>query len=539
MARVKLIRKPVTKTAPKRVRISPEAMSRARRRMGNGRDRGPRIHPFVIATHPPGVVPKDHSTMANDAALDESLKWAKMAFDEAISVDPAWANNAMFSTFAEGQQFLGYSYLAILAQRPEYRRISEVIATEMTRKWIRFESAGEDDGDDKSDKIKQINAEFKRLKVRERFREAAAQDGFFGRSHIYIDTGDTDNPDELKLPIGNGVNKISKRKVGPKKPILRLQCVEAVWSYPTQYNTSDPLKADWYKPTSWFAMGKEIHASRYLTFIGREVPDILKPAYSFGGLSLSQMAKPYVDNWLRTRQSVSDLIHSFSVFVLETDLMTSLQSDGQALFDRLDMFNLIRDNRGIMALNKDTEQFSNVSTSLSTLDQLQAQSQEHICSVTGLPLVKYTGLSPHGLNASSEGELRSFYDWIAAYQEALFSENLDRILALVQLSLFGEVDPEIGYAYEPLWELDEVQRATVEKTKADTDAVYIQEGVLNPIESRKRLANAAESPYASLDVDDLPEPPSDPSQEEDPFGNSGESDKDDLREASESDKPEE
>ncbi|MGF6605041.1 hypothetical protein P3T23_009802, partial [Paraburkholderia sp. GAS448] len=47
---------------------------------------------------------------------------------------------------------------------------------------------------------------------------------------------------------------------------------------------------------------------------------MLKPAYAFGCLSLSQIAKPYVDNWLRTRQSVSDLLHSFSTMVLKTNL---------------------------------------------------------------------------------------------------------------------------------------------------------------------------------------------------------------------------
>jgi hypothetical protein len=53
-------------------------------------------------------------------------------------------------------------------------------------------------------------------------------------------------------------------------------------------------------------MGTEVHASRMPAFVGHPVPDMLKPAYSFGGLSLSQMAKPYVDIWLQTRESVGD-----------------------------------------------------------------------------------------------------------------------------------------------------------------------------------------------------------------------------------------
>ena len=43
-------------------------------------------------------------------------------------------------------------------------------------------------------------------------------------------------------------------------------------------------------------MANEVHASRLMTTIPFPVSDLLKPAYSFGGLSLIQMGKPYVDN---------------------------------------------------------------------------------------------------------------------------------------------------------------------------------------------------------------------------------------------------
>jgi hypothetical protein len=54
------------------------------------------------------------------------------------------------------------------------------------------------------------------------------------------------------------------------------------------YNAINPLKGDWYNPQTWYVMGQEIHGSRLPTFIGHPVPDMLKPAYSFGGLSLSR-----------------------------------------------------------------------------------------------------------------------------------------------------------------------------------------------------------------------------------------------------------
>jgi len=114
------------------------------------------------------------------------------------------------------------------------------------------------------------------------------------------------------------------------------------------------------------------------------------------------------------------------------------------------------------------------------------------------------------LNASSEGEIRTFYDWIGAYQESFFRENLTRVMNFIQLSLFGDVDPDIVFAFEPLWSLDEKAMAEVRKTDAETDQVLIDSGVLAPVESRHRIAEDPESAYSGIDKDAVPEPPIDP-----------------------------
>jgi hypothetical protein len=281
---------------------------------------------------------------------------------------------------------------------------------------------------------------------------------------------------------------------------------EATWTYPQRFNSTNPLKADWYRPDTWFVMGQAVHASRLLTFVGREVPDILKPAYAFGGLSLSQMAKPYVDNWLVTRQSVQDIIRSFTVFVLKTNMSAVLQGGGgDDVFRRVDMFNATRDNRGTMVLDKETEEFANVSASLGSLDHLQAQALEHICAVSRIPLVKYTGISPSGLNASSDGELRCWGDLVHSEQESLFRPNLTRILGFVQLSLFGEVDPDITFEFLPIYELTEKEKAELRATEAATGKTLIEVGAISQGEERARVAHDPETPYAGLDIDKMPD----------------------------------
>lgn len=498
----------IVKATSRAFKIGAEALARSK---FNPRDKskdGQPLHPFILANHPPSVFPDGkRPTLAMDEAVNASLAWSAQAILQGM--------------FQEGLGFLGYPYLAELTQRAEYRVISETIATEATRKWIKIQAVavekknapqpGKDPATiapkagDKTGKIKAIEAEFKRLKVQDVFRLASEQDGFFGRSHIYIDVNMArEDRDELLTPIGDGRNDISRAKVKKGTPI-RLKNVEPIWCYPSVYNATDPLAPEWYNPEMWFCMGKELHRSRLLTFVGREVPDLLKPAYSFGGLSISQIAKPYVDNWLRTRQSVADIVHSFSVMVLGTDLSESLAAGGDELFRRLDFFNNTRDNRGIMAINKETEELKNVSAPLSSLDLLQAQTQEHMAAVSKIPIVKLLGIQPAGLNASSEGEIKSFDDTIASYQEKFFGEPLKRILGFVQLSLFGEVDPGITATFEPLRQMTEKEIGEIDKLEAEADQIRIDSGVLWPEEPRRALAAKEDSRFSGIDVEDVPD----------------------------------
>ncbi len=571
---------------------------------------------FKPYTPPPGVLPAGEKPIAMDTAMTTA----------AIQ----WAQSSLGAYWTEGLTFMGYAELSNLTVRPEYRVISQVIATECTRKWITFQSSAdteaaeeraefeaqggeeqeldengepieteeggneevengksdeEDDKenpfakdaspeeafmemqaakeqkaaaveaanaekqdtiidkmtskDDKSERIKELTEELERLNVRDVFYKVTEIDGWMGRAHIYIDTSgtpeDEDGDDEaaedraaaaatpvraaageidreeLMTDIGDGANETTKLKF-KKGSLKRLAVVEPLWTYPQSYNAIDPLREDWYNPSQWFVMGKQLHCSRLLTFVGRPVPDILKPAYGFGGLSLSQICKPYIDNWLQTRQSVNDIIHAFSVMVLQTDLSSVLQvgggGDTSDLFNRLDVFNQLRDNRGVFAIDKDAEDFKNVSAPLSSLDQLQAQAQEHMAAVSRIPLVKLLGISPHGLNASSEGELKAFYDTISAYQESFLRPNLTKVINFAMMNLWGEVDEDIVFKFEPLEALDAKEEAEVRKIEAETDDILVN-GVaaLHPVEVRRRIATDPNTPYEDIDVADVPEAP--------------------------------
>lgn len=478
-------------------------------------------NPFKIYEHPKPAMPPVSMRMAADQALVANV--------EACATD--WLAGGTFGLgqFAgEGLLFLGYAYLAELAQRPEYRVISETIADDATRKWIDLEVTGgekakkareageEPDADDrkadakstgKLDKVNAIKDELVRLDAQHAMYCACRDDGFFGRTHIYMNFGedfDNGDPKELVMPIGNGRDARSIGKMAGAK-FERLKVIEPVWTYPQAYNATNPLALNWYDPQQWYVMGKEIHRSRLLTLVGHPVPDMLKPSYSFGGLSLSQMAQPYVDIWLQTRASVAALIHAFSVMVLKTDMQTLLApGNANSLLARLILFNTTRDNMSVFALNK-TEEFDNVAVPLGGLDQLQAQSQEHMSAVSRIPLVKLTGISPHGLNASSEGEIMVYDDTIGAYQNRFIRPPLTTIVNLIQLCRWREIDPEITLEFQKLRVMTEKEAADLQKAKAERDQIFVDGGAISNAEWRKAIIADPDLPYADLNPDDVPD----------------------------------
>jgi phage-related protein (TIGR01555 family) len=459
----------------------------------------------------------------------------------------AWqAGGLMPNDASDGMLFLGYPYLSELTQRSEFRLFGEIMSEEMTRKWIDIRGTDDEstkekdkpkdrnkddaeaddrrlarDEEPRSDgrnkdierKIVELKQFLDEIQVRQTFKKIAQHDSDFGIGHLYFDLKGADvntiDDPENKLSIGNGRDEISANKLG-KGCLLGLRTIEPIWCYPTAYNAQNPLSPDWYDPLVWYVMGAEIHRTRLLPFIGRPVPDILKPAYAFGGLSMSQMAQPYVDIWLRTRESVGEIIHAFSVMILSTNMGSTTQPGGSGgangdVLARMALANMLRDNQGIMVIDKNTEDFKNISAPISGLDELQAQAQEHLFSVGRIPAVKFAGIQPKGLNATSDGELRAFNDTVHGRQEQLFRSHLTTVLDIAQISLWGARDPDITYDFLPLYEETVKEKAEIRKIEAETDQIRVDSGIVSQEEVRSKIVADPESGYHGLDPDDVPE----------------------------------
>lgn len=390
-------------------------------------------------------------------------------------------------SFTQSSGFPGFPTLSLLAQLPEYRTMHETLADEAIRCWGKVVSAGASD----AGKLQEIEAELERINMSSIVREVTIHDQSFGGGHVYFKLkGDDEN---RSLPM------LMKPYSVPKGSFVGLRVVEPYWVTPNFYNSIDPTAADFYKPSTWWMIGMESHATRLQTIISRPVPDMLKPAYSFRGVSMSQLAMPYIDNWLRTRQSVSDTVKQFSISGVKTDLQQSLLPGAASdLQNRAQLLNAYRDNRNIMFLDMATEEFFQVNTPLSGLAELQAQAQEQMAAVSHIPLVKLLGVTPTGLNASSEGEIRVFYDYVRGYQKNVLHSLVMNTIKIIQLSLFGEIDPHVIWEWAPLMEMTALEQADARAKDAETDERYVAMGAISAEQVAETLAADAHSRYAGI-----------------------------------------
>ena len=393
-------------------------------------------------------------------------------------------------------QFMGYAALAALSQNALISACVNTLADDMTREWIKIKRGGQmidQDRNGQDDRVARLEQAAKKYELRKIFHQAARLTALFGGCLIFIDTGAQGQ--DLQTPL-----LTTPESLELQSEIRGFTVIEPVNCFPGRVNSSEPLKADYYQPVSWWICGQQVHASRLIRITGVEPPLLFKPAYNFFGIPHAQVLYDYVLHFQNCRLAAQRLLSKFSSTVLKTNMEGILtQAGGAEQLDlRVGLYSRNRNNDGVFCIDKETEDFILQSTPLSGVTDIVRQSLEHVAAVNRTPAVKLLGISPSGFNATGESDLRNYYDHVKSQQESRLREGLSKALAVLQLPLFGQIDPDIDFEFRELSGEDQAVKAELRKLEADRDALYLECGVLEPQEIRARLAGNSDSGYDHL-----------------------------------------
>lgn len=333
------------------------------------------------------------------------------------------------------------------------RKIVDIPAMDSCRNWRGWQA-------DQAD-IELIEAEEKRLNVRGKVLEARKKARLFGGAAVYADFGD-----DASQPLN--LERIQKGGVRFLTVFTPRQLV------PGEIDT-DPMSEFFGMPKEFTIAGgatgqARIHPSRLTIFVGNDLPDRDITASAFGwGDSVLVSVMQAVKQAESASANINSLIYEANVDVVSIEGLSEILKlpGGEDKVRSLLQMNLdAKSNLRALVLDaKNTYQRKAVS--FGSLPDLMDRFDQHAAGAADIPMTRFMGMSPGGMNSTGTSDMKNYHDRIAASQTLEMGPAMFRLDEALIRSATGARDPSIYYEWSPLEQMNEKERADILKTTAD------------------------------------------------------------------------
>lgn len=245
-----------------------------------------------------------------------------------------------------------------------------------------------------------------------------------------------------------------------------------------------------------------VHESRCLLFRNGRMPEKASTTnYRFWGIPEYNRIKRSLRETITTHSNAVKLLdRSVQAVYKMKNLAQLLSMDGgeEQVLKRLQVIDMARGILNSIAIDNDGEDYDFKSITLTGVQEVIESTCSMLSALTEIPQTKLFGRSPAGMNATGESDLENYYSFIDKIRETQIRDNLCSLIdGLIQIGLnTGELKerPDYELEFEPLWTEKESEKSAIDSqnaqtdfTKAQTAQLYIDMGVLDPSEERRRL----------------------------------------------------
>lgn len=447
-------------------------------------DRGAMYDSMIIAPSFKGS--QDGKKYAMDSFCDPGNNpyASKNAFVSATQRMP----DSLMSWYAS-QGFIGFQACAIFAQQWLIDKACSMPAKDAVRNG--WKPTINDGNEETPELIAEICKLDKQFRVHHNLVELIRNKRTFG-IRIALFVVESDDPDYYLKPYNpDGI------KPGSYKGISQ---VDPYWMTPFMGDDSimDASSIHFYEPTWWQIGSKRYHRTHLIIVRHSELPDILKPAYLYGGVPLTQQIYERIYAAERTANEGPLLAMTKRMNVVKVDLDKVFQNP-QRFMERMAEQTALRDNYGTRVIGNE-EEYAQHETSLADVDAVIMTQYQLVAAIAEVPATKLLGTSPKGFGASGDYEVESYRELLASLQENDGAPFLERHYEILSRSEFGG-----KYHIEPVWnpldEPTEKEIAEINKIKADTYTALQQTGAVDGSDIRDALTKDAQSDFAGMSTD--------------------------------------
>lgn len=380
------------------------------------------------------------------------------------SKDKMQGTQFVFSELSKGQLEAAYRSDWIA------RKVIDIPAQDSTREWRAWQSDKADIGDlEKLEKTLYLQRKVKTALQKARLYGGAA----------------------LLMGVDNG--SLDKELIPEKVQKDQLKFVHVVSRYELSAGEIDwDINSEYYGTPKYYTragggpteMGGRIHPSRVVRFIGSEVPDLSITAG--WGDSILQVVNDAVMSAGMVCTNGSQLVNELKMDIIKIpDLAASLSHKEYAtrLNERFSLANVAKSLYNILLLDKE-EDWERITANLTGLPDVLRMYLLIASGAADIPATRMLGQSPAGLSATGESDLRNYYDHVKSEQQTVQQPAMMKLDEILIRSALGTANPDdVTFLWNPLWQLDEMQKSTITGQKAtsfktDVDAGLIPSEVL-------------------------------------------------------------
>jgi len=284
--------------------------------------------------------------------------------------------------------------------------------------------------------------------------------------------------------------------------------------YSTIYD-HDPKNRKWskfgmpefYTVSPVYGRSFRVHESRCLMFKNGALPQSSsRTEYRFFGIPEYVRVHKAVQETVTSHGNGAKLLdRAVQAIYKMNDLANLLETDEgeDIVLRRLRIIDMAKGIINSIAIDADGEDYDYKTITFSGVKDIIDAACNMLSAVTNIPQTKLFGRSPAGENSTGESDMENYYTFVRKIQKLNLKNNLgtliDAILAAGKYKGEFEEVPYYKLKFNPLWSLSDMEQASVDKTKAETEftkaqttQVYVDMQALEPSEVRKSLAESGE-----------------------------------------------
>lgn len=405
-----------------------------------------------------------------------------------------------------GQGFIGYHVAALVSQHWLVEKGMAVKSRDAVRHGWEYNITDELEAGEAADEFREktqamLFEKDMKTDIKARLVQHLLNGFTYGVSYALTVVESTD-PEYYELPFNSDVSDGENYK--------GFKIIDPTFVYPELIgdNINDPTSDAFYRPEFYRIGNKRYHHSHLIKFVPHPVPDVLKPTYNYGGVSVPQRLYERVYAADRSANEAPALLMSKRLNILKVS-QQAMENMGN-LLSRLKSWMMFRDNFGAQLVSND-EEVNQIDTALADVDSVIMTQYQLVAAIIGVPATKLLETTPKGFNSTGEYEEGSYRESLESIQEHDCTPILKRHY---EMTTKGQ---GIACTVSPVWNPSDtptaVEAADIELKKSQTYSnlratnAVTDEDIRAALGADENSAFFGVKPYTEQELEEIDEQP--------------------------------